>query len=129
MICSACMNSTPWMICLMNATQAFSVKTNSSSITRSKSSPPPMLKMKKNTEQITKLYNKVAAQSMHQSFSQKSSYIQRGSKGVEAHNGNTLTCEVTTYISIKALTISIHQDFFKRAQLRCFEGRCYLFIH
>ena len=83
----------------------------------------------KNTEQITKLYNKVAAQSMHQSFSQKSSYIQRGSKGVEAHNGNTLTCEVTTYISIKALTISIHQDFFKRAQLRCFEGRCYLFIH
>ena len=44
---------------------------------------------------------------------EQSSYIQRGSKGVEAHNGNTLNSGVTTYISIKALTISIHQDFLR----------------
>ncbi len=37
------MKDTPSTICLIKATHAFSVKTNSSSITLSKSSPPPML--------------------------------------------------------------------------------------
>lgn len=37
------MKSTPSQICLMKTVQAFSVNTKSSSITRSKSSPPSML--------------------------------------------------------------------------------------
>ena len=45
-ICSLCMYATPSKICFINAMHAFSVNTNSSSITRSKSSPPPMLNEK-----------------------------------------------------------------------------------
>ena len=45
-ICFECMNVTPSRICFMKQTHAFSVNTNSSSITRSNSSPPAMLENK-----------------------------------------------------------------------------------
>ena len=43
-MCCWWMYATASTICRMKAAHAFSVKTNSSSITRSKSSPPPILK-------------------------------------------------------------------------------------
>ena len=57
-ICSLCMYATPSKICFINAIQAFSVSTNSSSITRSKSSPPPMLH--KMNEEIWTVYSSIA---------------------------------------------------------------------
>ena len=42
-MCFECMKETPSRICFMKHIQAFSVRTNSSSITRSNSSPPGML--------------------------------------------------------------------------------------
>ncbi len=54
MIWFACMYETPCRICLEKHAHARSVRTNSSSITRSKSSPPPMLGKTKEGKKINK---------------------------------------------------------------------------
>ena len=49
------MNVTPSRICFMKQTHAFSVNTNSSSITRSNSSPPAMLENKYNLQFVREI--------------------------------------------------------------------------